>query len=331
MTIDPLMLAAWIAAAACAALMGFAIQRGATCVVAAVDEWSTQRRSTRLRALVEAALWVAGGLLVARALGALPHAPDGHALGGWTVAGAMLLGGGAWVNRACVFGAIARLGTGEWAYVATPFGFYAGCAALPPRMAMPLPAEASPVWHAPMAPLLAGFGAFAAWRVFTGLRAWRRGTMAWTPHVATTTIGLAFLAMLLLVGAWAYTDALAELAQGMAMGLAARLALFACLLAGALLGGWHAGRWSRAWPPAQAWVRCFIGGLLMGWGSGLIPGGNDGLILVGLPLGWPYAWVAFAVMVATVALAIRLSAAFRRPAPAATSERPSRAAPPAAG
>jgi hypothetical protein len=149
--------------------------------------------------------------------------------------------------------------------------------------------------------------------------------------VATTTIGLAFLAMLLLVGAWAYTDALAELAQGMAMGLAARLALFACLLAGALLGGWHAGRWSRAWPPAQAWVRCFIGGLLMGWGSGLIPGGNDGLILVGLPLGWPYAWVAFAVMVATVALAIRLSAAFRRPAPAATSERPSRAAPPAAG
>ena len=49
MTIDPLMLSAWSAAAACAMLMGFAIQRGATCVVAAVDEWSTQRRSTRLR------------------------------------------------------------------------------------------------------------------------------------------------------------------------------------------------------------------------------------------------------------------------------------------
>ena len=331
MNIDPLTLAAWAAAAACAGLMGFAIQRGATCVVAAVDEWSTQRRSTRLRALVEAALWVAGGLLVARALGRLPHAPGGHALAGWTVAGAVLLGGGAWVNRACVFGAIARLGTGEWAYVATPFGFYAGCVTLPRRMAMPLPAEASPVWHAPMAPLLAGFGVFAAWRMFTGLRAWRRGAMAWTPHVATTTIGLAFLAMLLLVGAWAYTDALAELAQGMAMGLAARLALFACLLAGALLGGWHAGRWSRTWPPARAWVRCFVGGLLMGWGSGLIPGGNDGLILVGLPLGWPYAWVAFGVMVATVAVAIRLSAGLQRPAPAATAESASPAVPPGAG
>lgn len=331
MNIDTWMTAAWVAAAACAALMGFAIQRGATCVVAAVDEWTTQRRTTRLRALVEAALWVGGGLLAARAAGLLPHAPGGHALSAWTVAGAALLGVGAWVNRACVFGAIARLGTGEWAYVATPFGFYAGCLSLPRRLAMPLPAEASAVWQAPMAPLLAGFAAFAAWRLFTGLRAWRRGAMAWTPHVATTTIGLAFLAMLLLVGAWAYTDALAELAQGMSMGVAARLGLFTFLLGGALLGGWHAGRWSRTWPPARAWVRCFAGGLLMGWGSGLIPGGNDGLILVGLPLGWPYAWVAFGVMVAVVALAIRLSASIRHPAPAARPETPSPATPPAAG
>ena len=331
MTHGASMAAAWAAAALCAALMGFAIQRGATCVVAAVDEWTTQRRTTRLRALVEAALWVGGGLLAARAAGLLPHAPGGHALSGWTVAGAALLGVGAWVNRACVFGAIARLGTGEWAYVATPFGFYAGCASLPRLMGMPLPAEASPVWRAPAAPLLAAFAAFAAWRLFTGLRAWRRRSLSWTPHAATTVIGLAFLAMLLLVGAWAYTDALADLAQGMTMGLAARLALFACLLGGALLGGWRAGRWSRALPPPSAWARCFAGGLLMGWGSGLIPGGNDGLILLGLPLGWPYAWVAFGVMVAGVALAMRLSASSRRPAPAASAETASPAVPPAAG
>lgn len=331
---DTVMAAAWAAAAACAVLMGFAIQRGATCVVAAVDEWCTQRRSARLRALLEAALWVGGGLLVARSLGLLAHVPGGHATSAWTVAGAVLLGGGAWVNRACVFGAVARLGTGEWAYLATPFGFYAGCLSLPPLFAPPLPqglpASASPVWHAPAAPLLLAFAAFAGWRGWTALRAWRRGAAGWTPHVATLAIGLAFLAMLLLVGAWAYTDALAELARGMSMGLAGRLGLFACLLAGALLGGWHAGRWSRSWPPAGTWARCFGGGLLMGWGSGLIPGGNDGLILVGLPLGWPYAWIAFVVMVLTVALAIRFSGAGRRPAPAASAETASPATPPGA-
>ena len=44
----------------------------------------------------------------------------------------------------------------------------------------------------------------------------------------------------------------------------------------------------------------------MGWGSLLIPGGNDGLILVGMPLLWPYAWVAFATMCVTIGVALAL-------------------------
>ena len=43
---------------------------------------------------------------------------------------------------------------------------------------------------------------------------------------------------------------------------------------------------------------------MMGWGSLLIPGSNDGLILVGMPLLWPYAWVAFFTMCASIGLAL---------------------------
>ena len=39
----------------CAALMGFAVQRGATCMVAAVDEIVTKRSANRLIAMLEAA------------------------------------------------------------------------------------------------------------------------------------------------------------------------------------------------------------------------------------------------------------------------------------
>ena len=53
-------------------------------------------------------------------------------------------------------------------------------------------------------------------------------------------------------------------------------------------------------------------GLLMGWGSALIPGGNDGLVLVGMPLGWPYAWLAFGTMVLSIAAALRLQGALAR-------------------
>ena len=40
----------------------------------------------------------------------------------------------------------------------------------------------------------------------------------------------------------------------------------------------------------------------MGAGSVLIPGSNDGLILTGIPLLWPHAWVSLAVMCVTIAI-----------------------------
>ena len=94
----------------------------------AVEEVLSEGRVTRLAAMAEAALWVAGGLFLARALGLLTAVPAGsYALTGWTVLGGVLLGLGAYVNGACAFGSVARLGRGEWAFLATPAGFFLGC------------------------------------------------------------------------------------------------------------------------------------------------------------------------------------------------------------
>ena len=59
---------AFLVAAICAGLMGYAIQRGATCTVAAMDELVRRRSVNRLAAMVEASLWVLGGLLLAQGL-----------------------------------------------------------------------------------------------------------------------------------------------------------------------------------------------------------------------------------------------------------------------
>jgi toxin CptA len=308
-------------AAVCAGLMGFAIQRGATCTVAAVDEIVTRRRAARLVAMIEAAVWVAGGLLIANALHALPAMPRGFAVSAGTIAGGALLGLGAYVNRACVFGAIARLGSGEWAYVATPIGFYVGCLtvdrAFPLAAAQALPHD-SPILAASIW-LAVPFVLFALWRVacpLVSLRPHRDApsfhvrlraalTMhAWTPHAATTVIGITFVVLLLLVGAWAYTDVLAGLAHGMAVGIAGRSVLLLALFAGAVAGGVAAGRFASVLPSPAQIGKCFAGGVLMGWGSLLIPGSNDGLILVGMPLLWPYAWVAFATMCIAIGAAL---------------------------
>src|SRR5439155_6354087 len=123
-------------------------------------------------------------------------------------------------------------------------------------------------------------------------RSWRRDGSAastrwheaiaariWSPHTATTVIGVTFVLMLLLVGGWAYTDVLAELARGMSASVGARTLLALALLAGAALGGWTAGRFRSTRLSTAQLLRCLAGGVLMGWGSLLLPGGNDGLIL----------------------------------------------------
>lgn len=302
-------------AALCAGVMGFAIQRGATCTVAAVDELVQRRGAKRLLALVEASAWVGGGLLILDRLHALPQMPAGYAPGLRTFVGAALLGLGAFVNRACVFGAIARFGSGEWAYAATPAGFYLGCLAAGAIRgpATPPGTGASIVFAAPTAVVWI-VAAFFAWRIGTRLRS-HRGKLRqlvserlWSPHAATTVIGVTFLAMLVLVGAWAYTDALAELARGGTRGLGGRLLLAAFLLLGATVGGWTAGRFRPSAVAPGAVLRCVAGGALMGWGGSVMPGSNDGIILVGMPLLRPYAWLAFATMCASIAIAQGLQA-----------------------
>jgi toxin CptA len=59
-------------------------------------------------------------------------------------------------------------------------------------------------------------------------------------------------------------------------------------------------------------ARCLSGGILMGAGSLAIPGGNDGLVLTGLPLLWPHAWIAFATMCVSIALYLQAQAYIRR-------------------
>ncbi len=314
----------WLVVIGSVGVMGFAIQRGATCTVAAVDEVLSKRRAHRLLAMLEASLWVAGGLALAQLANLAGSMPSGYEVSAWTVIGGALLGLGAWINRACVFGAVARLGSGEWAYAATPLGFYLGCLSVMAVFSRPAATQLtdpSPLFQA-SAPVALLFVAFVLWRLWPDLWALRRPDRIsglrqkdWTPHAATVVIGVSFVITLLLAGRWAYTDVLADLARAMDLKTAAGavsllpVLLLLALYVGALVGGLTAGRWQSTRVSAAQLRRCFAGGVVMAWGSLLIPGSNDGLILIGMPLLHPYAWLAFASMVGAIVLAMQISSA----------------------
>jgi len=284
-----------------AALMGVAIQRGATCMVAAVDEAVGQRRYARALALGEAALWVGGLIAVAQLAGGIRMVPAYYPATWLTLTGGVLLGLGAWINRACVFGAVARIGSGQWAYLATPLGFFLGCL-IPIAGPAAAPNGMQPFAHA--WPVALTFGLLALWRLAQVVRAPDPLGHLWHPHRATLLIAITFVTTMLTVGFWAYTDALAALAHSKDARLGLRSAMVLALLGGAVLGGWAAGKIHPEPVRAAAVARCLLGGALMGLGGMLVPGSNDGLIMVGLPLFQPYAWIAVAAMTATIAAGI---------------------------
>jgi uncharacterized membrane protein YedE/YeeE len=316
-------------ALAAVGLLGFANQRGSICTVAAIEQIVWRGRFDRLIGLFEASLWVGGGgLVLLKSLGVLPVVPAGYAASSMAIAGGVLFGIGATVNRACVFGSIARLGSGEWTYLASPPGLYLGALATS-HLSSPVPLTEEPiVLRAPgwlawlVAALLLG-------RLLVYARQLRHsgGAMlnrSWSARIAATVIGIAFLTATAIAGRWTYTDLLSDLARGVTQRTAHHLMFCVALLAGAILGGWTAQRLKSVKPDIMSVSRSFIGSAIMGAGSALIPGGNDTLILVGIPSLWPYAWLAFASICATIfvaSVAARLASQYTN---AAIPRRPDR-------
>ncbi|HSG34323.1 MAG TPA: YeeE/YedE thiosulfate transporter family protein, partial [Sphingomonadaceae bacterium] len=213
------------------------------------------------------------------------------------VAGGMLLGWGALINGACVFGSVARIGSRDWHFLLTPLGFYLGSLAharllLPTSVAQPASNSSFGGWL-----LLGLFLPFLAIRLYQLGHGSRRGEFAarlWHPHQATIMIGVTFVILVLAAGAWTYPESLYRAAHRAIAPYPSDLVLFFALLGGAVIGGWNK-EGGAPFSFRQA-LACLAGGALMGVGSSMIPGGNDNLSLVGIPMGHSYAWVAIGAM-----------------------------------
>jgi hypothetical protein len=104
---------------------------------------------------------------------------------------------------------------------------------------------------------------------------------SWRLSTAAILIGLANGILYALHGS--YTRTLDRTArwltetQGWPFGL--EWGLFAAVLAGAALSACQRRSFRLTWRPSGTWALDFAGGLLMGIGAALVPGGNDVLVL----------------------------------------------------
>lgn len=297
-----------LVSAVLAFVVGFCIQRASVCAVRATEQWVYHRRTSRLRAFFSAAAW--SGLVILPLAWLFPRsamlAEDAPVT--WIVlVGGALFGIGAALNGACALGTVAQLTRGRTDYLATLAGITLGAMAairIGVHSEATIPSILSkPNWLGLAA--LVAFGAVAVPVIQHMRRIGQSPRRRLTTVLSFAALGVCGGILTGTAGAWNYTSLLAGAAE-LAIGPAPpQFYMVALVCTVALLGGGISAairlrRFTltapRAWPCAAR----LVGGTTMGVAAMMIPGGNDMLLLSGLPSLSVNAWVAYAAMMAVL-------------------------------
>ena len=118
-------------------------------------------------------------------------------------------------------------------------------------------------------------------------------------------MGVSNAVLYTLIGVWSYTRVFGQAARSAATGTPSPPAilwiLFVALIGGIALSAWQGRRFRWQWRPQRRWAVYGAGGVFMGLGAAMIPGGNDVLILHGIPSLSSHAVPAFLAMLAGIA------------------------------
>lgn len=285
---------------------GFASQRGRTCAVSAAFEIAKRQRARRFIGFLFAA---ACSLMVLSILSyrepRLLLSFSSHWPSPSTFIGAIIFAVGAWINGRCSLGTIARLGSGDLPRIGTLVGIYAGISlsvsALPPTVmettnTLPLLARVTPN-------VSIGFATinltFMAWMMRKNVPV-GFNEAHWPIWQSMAIIGVVNGLLVWLARDWSYTSLFSQIVRHETSLLSFGALSFALLLAGAVTGAVTGRQWRLHVGGVNQWLLAVCGGLLMGLGVALIPGGNDTMLLIGLPLMVPHLLAAYATVYTTL-------------------------------
>ena len=276
-------------------VLGFALKQGSICTVIATTELVSERRPARFIALVECAVWAA---LVYAILETSPTMQQGWSPLGYMVPGAMLFWIGTYVNGACVFGSVGHFGNGNIDFGFTFLGIFA--VLYIESLFGLLPAQPPISASVPLGPVLLAIALLAtlALRLSMSLRSeshFRRLALA------MGAIGITFTILTVLAPRFSITTSVGSIVSIPVAGAVTSVCMFSGSLVSARL---RKDRFMLEWPTIRNIVRRTLGGILMGLGALLIPGGNDSLLMIGFPMGAWQAALAYLLFVASLAALI---------------------------
>jgi len=282
-------------------ILGFALARAATCTVAATGRLIIAGKSDWMVGLFVVAAWSAIVLFgVQNYTNIGINLPYDIFLSWQMILASMIMGVGAFLNRACFVGTISKIGTGDFAYLLT----FAGLALVLWLGRLPLwddvifiDQQKNPLFDDRIRMVfLFLFALTAGYSLLQIIKHKKRAMFA------LLTVGISAALIFGTTDHWGYTSVVDNLVSGsgLSTGMALELSVLA-LFGGAMLSSWLKDRFKPRFASKTMAAMNFTGGFLMGLGAIAVPGGNDLLLLWVIPGMALYGFVAYGVMIATIA------------------------------
>lgn len=308
---------------ALAALLGFASHRASICTVRAVAELVSSGRGYILASITKSVLWVLA--ITIPVMWLVPEVRGSQT--GWTLSALTLVGGGIYgmggaLNGGCAFSTLNQLADGKLRMLGALFGFCLGVMiamtfARSGYLSLPSSIHLGTLSRFPISLVISA--GLVAWCFYEARRLWITRPQGarimnllfverYRLSTAAALMGLSNAALYLIYGSWSYTGTLQQGIESLFSisdwPWPIRWTLFAAMLGGMIVSTLQRRSFHLAWRPSLAWLRNLVGGTLMGVGATLIPGGNDMLVLHGIPGFSPNALPAYIAMLAGIAVVL---------------------------
>jgi toxin CptA len=230
------------------------------------------------------------------------------ALSWMTIVGGILLGLGAYFNRACAVGTISKIGVGNFNYLFMPIGmlisvfiFY--------HLPIDGPQQINDVSPITLYPILFFITSVVAIIFLFIYFTPRNKNLKFQQKIIgapTTIISICFVSLLLLKKPWSYTNVISDISQNNFNNKTENLILFFIFFIAVISTGFFTKSYKPIPLKLKTVFNCLIGGAFIGWGSQLIIGSHDTITLYGFPLLLTTAVIAFLVNIFTIAGCIKL-------------------------
>jgi len=288
-------------------IMGVFVKFGNTCLFTSTEQWINHKNPSKYLEIINSWFWVILLITSLQLTVSFNVLIQSFALSWMTFLGGLLLGFGAYINKACAVGTISRIGDGNFNYLFTPIGmlisifvFYHLPFSRPQQIT-----ETSVVTLYPVSFFIVSLVSIVFLLIYFSSKNKDLHISKKLLGAPTTVVSICFVLLLLINTPWSYTQVICDFALNNFMNETENLFLFFIFFLAVIIAGFYMGSFKLTRFKLKAVITCFFGGVLIGWGSQLIIGSHDSITLYGFPLLLTSSVIAMLINLITIAACIK--------------------------